>query len=145
MEKKSTIIAILGLVVILGLVWSKQYGLNPDTNFSSAESVALRYIEAFMEAPNAGFLNRQDKAAYDLLAIEAKEEIDAKTGPLFSRLVEFNGGSLPLSSFTINNLTEQGDKASVDFTLVGKSETKKTIFLVKRGEKWEVYSVVNTK
>lgn len=147
MERKLTIIAVIGLIVILGLVWSKQYGLNPNLNFSSAEAVAVGYTKAFIAANNTGFFNRQDKIAYNLLTAEAKGEVNAQTGSLLVRLIEFNKGSLPPSSFNVRGLTEQGDKASVNFTWIYSEPggvVGKTIFLVKRGDKWEIYSVVNS-
>lgn len=145
-EKKLIWIAVLGLVIIVGLVWANLYGLNPNLDQSSAEAVATSFCQNFSAANNAGFMNRPDRAAYDLLTPEAKAALDAKEGSLISRLSEFAGGALPPSEIEIYQIKEQGDKAEASFFWQyadGTPTVKKTVFLTRVGDIWQVYSVVN--
>ena len=146
-EKILTAVAILGLIVIGGVLLANRYGLAPEVDWSSPEAVAGAFVNQLDQIKQAGFLNRQDKLTYEYLAVEGKELADQQTGSLAAKIFAFSGTAETPSSFEISRRIEQGDKAQVEMAWHYASaypDQAKTVFLIRQDGKWKIYSIVNT-
>ncbi len=135
MEKTLTIIAVVAIFIMGGVWLVENHGLTADVDFSSPQAVALAYLKAYQGSISAGFFNRQDRRAYDLLAPETKENVDSQSGPLFNRLISLANGFLPPADLSVAKIESGGDQARVYFNAL-------TIYLVERNNEWQVYSII---
>lgn len=146
-EKILTIIAVLGLILIAGILLSNHYGLKPNLDWSSSETVATNFVRQLGKMGESGFFNRQDKLAYAYFTPEGEDLANNHSGSLIEKIFAFSGTKEAPNSFEVIRVVEQGNKAEVDMAWHYASphpDQTKTVFLTRQAEDWGIYSIVNT-